>query len=219
MSIIVGFETATHTPEILLIRDGMPLSRDGLKLERIAIDAPLIIAAYADRFGIAIQDVDHWAVDIGPGRLGSTRSGVSFVNGLGFSTGKPKIALNYLEMIGRDAAADSGLPAISIVHSSNGSGFLAEFRDGALGRIAYGPLERLHAVSATAGAAHCVAGLLTQDLREVLGARPGVVLHTSPHPSAATFIACAQREIEQGRATRDPLQSTTEQHEDVQVHA
>lgn len=217
MPIIIGFETATHTPEILLIRDGTPLSRDGLKLERIAIDAPLIIATYADRFGIATQDVDHWAVDIGPGRLGSTRSGVSFVNGLGFSTGKPKIALNYLEMIGRDAAEDSGLPAICIVHSSNGSGFLAEFRDGALGRIAYGPLERLHAASATAGAAHCVAGLLTQDLREVLAARPGVVLHASPHPSAATFIACAHREIEQSRATRDPLQSTTEQHEDVHV--
>lgn len=218
MPLVIGFETATHTPEIVLIRGGELLSRDGFKLDRIAIDTPLIIESYADRFGVRIADIDYWAVDVGPGRLGSTRSGVSFVNGLGFSTGKPKIALRYLDMIGLDAASATGLPVACIVHSSNGYGFYAEYRHGALGAVAYGPLERLHATSAIASEAHCIAGLPSMDLRDILSSRPKVVMHEAQNPSTETLIAGVRKQIERGGATTEPLQATTEQHEDVHVH-
>ena len=50
--------------------------------------------------GRSMAELDGIIVDIGPGRLGATRSAVAFANGLGFALGLPVLPLNSFVILG-----------------------------------------------------------------------------------------------------------------------
>jgi len=50
--------------------------------------------------GLEMTALDGIIIDIGPGRLGATRSAVAFANGLGFALGIPLIGLNSFVLLG-----------------------------------------------------------------------------------------------------------------------
>ncbi len=53
-----------------------------------------------DQAGLEMAALDGIIIDIGPGRLGATRSAVAFANGLGFALGIPLIGLNSFVLLG-----------------------------------------------------------------------------------------------------------------------
>lgn len=67
-----------------------------------------------DVTGHRIAGLTHICVDIGPGGLGATRSGVAFANALGFAADIPVLGLHAFDVIGRHAFAVSGRPVMCI---------------------------------------------------------------------------------------------------------
>jgi len=63
--------------------------------------------------GRALADISEIIVDIGPGRLGSTRTAVAFANGLGYARGLPIVPINSLIMLGAYAEATHSKPCLS----------------------------------------------------------------------------------------------------------
>ncbi|NOR64363.1 MAG: hypothetical protein GQ535_17980 [Rhodobacteraceae bacterium] len=59
-----------------------------------------------------LSDISEIIVDIGPGRLGSTRTAVAFANGLGYARGLPIVPLNSFIMLGAYAEASFGKPCL-----------------------------------------------------------------------------------------------------------
>ncbi len=55
------------------------------------------------------QDLDGFAVTIGPGSFTGIRVGIAFIKGLAFATDKPVVGLSALELLAMNAR-DSGLP-------------------------------------------------------------------------------------------------------------
>lgn len=56
--------------------------------------------------GLSLTDLSAIYVDIGPGGLGVTRTGVAFANGLGFALGLPVTGLPAFELIGTEVERD-----------------------------------------------------------------------------------------------------------------
>ncbi|HIP23441.1 MAG TPA: hypothetical protein EYG79_07615, partial [Rhodobacteraceae bacterium] len=62
--------------------------------------------------GRTLADISEIIVDIGPGRLGSTRTAVAFANGLGYARDLPIVPLNSFIMLGAYAEATHGKPCL-----------------------------------------------------------------------------------------------------------
>jgi len=58
------------------------------------------------------SDISEIIVDIGPGRLGSTRTAVAFANGLSYARGLPIVPLNSFIMLGVYAEVTHGKPCL-----------------------------------------------------------------------------------------------------------
>ena len=59
-----------------------------------------------------LVDISEIIVDIGPGRLGSTRTAVAFANGLSYARSLPIVPLNSFIMLGAYAEATHGKPCL-----------------------------------------------------------------------------------------------------------
>lgn len=108
MSLTVLLQTSNGAPVLALARgadivfdsanhadfDGSRNYRSMLEFGLTACDARL-------------DDLVRIAVDIGPGGLGVTRTGVAFANALGFSLGLGVVAVPAFEMLGRAAHTDA----------------------------------------------------------------------------------------------------------------
>jgi tRNA threonylcarbamoyladenosine biosynthesis protein TsaB len=75
-------------------------------------DYRMVLETGLNRIGADLRDIQQIFVDIGPGGLGVTRTGVAFANALGFSMGLSTTGLPAFEMLGMEAAAQHGLPVV-----------------------------------------------------------------------------------------------------------
>lgn len=62
--------------------------------------------------GADLSDLSDIFVDIGPGGLGITRTGVAFANGLGFALSLPTIGLPAFELLGAEMADQGNDPVV-----------------------------------------------------------------------------------------------------------
>ncbi|MEM5476776.1 hypothetical protein [Pacificibacter sp. AS14] len=75
-------------------------------------DYRMVLETGLDRLGAKLTDIKQIFVDIGPGGLGVTRTGVAFANALGFAIGLPTTGLPAFELLGAEASLGDAPVAI-----------------------------------------------------------------------------------------------------------
>lgn len=91
----------------------------------------------------SIEDIVEIVVDVGPGGLTSTRSGIAFANGLAFALKIPIIEANSLELMVLQAGLENADDVVAARRSNDGKSFLGFYRSGNCENLALGIAENL----------------------------------------------------------------------------
>jgi tRNA threonylcarbamoyladenosine biosynthesis protein TsaB len=79
--------------------------------------------------GVTIQDIDHFAVDIGPGSFTGVRIGTSLINALAFAMGKQIIPVDSLATLAT-AVQETQRPVCAMIDARNGNAYAALYQGG-----------------------------------------------------------------------------------------
>lgn len=133
------------------------------------------------------KDIKIIAVDIGPGRLTSTRNSVSFANGLAFSLGIPICPFTSFELIGFEAWKLFGLPILCTINSTEGKAYAGLYANDTVLKMKFGGLELITKEITKGIEELVVAGEHINLIQEILN---GKKIHNSEITSghAKTFI-------------------------------
>ena len=102
-----------------------------------------MLAAGLRRTGNDVADIGEIVVDLGPGGLTSTRSGIAFANGLAFARNIKIVGANSLELMVLQAGCDPNDHVIAARRANDGNYFLGFFNGGTCQRLALGKPEEL----------------------------------------------------------------------------
>ncbi len=104
---ILGFDTAMGACSAALWSDGDILARRFTLLQRGHAEAlvPMLEEVRAAAGGLAYQDVDYFAVTVGPGTFTGIRVGLATARGLGLAAARPVVGITTLEAIAAAAMA------------------------------------------------------------------------------------------------------------------
>ncbi len=103
-------QTSSGQPSLVLWDERVVFEQNYGQMRRLDYGVELNKALEAS--GRALADISAIIVDIGPGRLGSTRTAVAFANGLAFARGLPIVPLNSILLLGAYAEATYGKPCL-----------------------------------------------------------------------------------------------------------
>lgn len=130
-ALLLAVESSSSTPGVALLRgeevvaevEGAP-GRHGAESLLPGIDAAL------SRAGACLDDVEAFAVSIGPGSFTGLRVGVATVKGLAFASGKPVAAVSTLAALARAAAgcAEPKAPVVALLDARRGEVYAAGWR-------------------------------------------------------------------------------------------
>ncbi|MBU2937518.1 MULTISPECIES: hypothetical protein [Pacificibacter] len=121
----------------------------------------MVLETGLDRLGATLGDIKQIFVDIGPGGLGVTRTGVAFANALGFSLGLPTTGLPAFELLGNEMSLD-GVPVVILRKAAKPFVHFGIFENGALAH--YEHCERDIALDMIAKLDKCrIAGNVVDD--------------------------------------------------------
>jgi tRNA threonylcarbamoyladenosine biosynthesis protein TsaB len=94
---VLGIETATTVCAAAVVRDGSLASEHSLDAPQAHAEQLLTLVDKALRAArVELNDLDGFAVSIGPGSFTGLRIGLSTVKGLAFATGKPLVGVPTL---------------------------------------------------------------------------------------------------------------------------
>ena len=98
--IVIGLETSSPAASVAVAQDHHILSDAALQSRAVyAEQLPGLLERALAEAEITFQDVDGFAISIGPGSYTGLRVGLSLVKGLAFSTGKPIVAVPTLDAV------------------------------------------------------------------------------------------------------------------------
>lgn len=102
---VLGIDTSTTLGGVALIDDQILIAETRLNV-KVAHSERLMseVALCVERTGLSLDDIDLFAVAIGPGSFTGLRVGVSTVKGLAYATGKQVAAVSTLEAFAWNAA-------------------------------------------------------------------------------------------------------------------
>jgi len=107
---ILGIDTSTSCGSVGLIDDGEVISDYLLKIPVTHSERLLgAIEFVLKEARCNIEDIDGWAISLGPGSFTGLRIGVSAVKGLTFATGKPVAGVSTLDVLASQIAPTSYL--------------------------------------------------------------------------------------------------------------
>ena len=114
--------------------------------DQAASEAPAeltqMLAAGLEQADKSIADIGEIVVDLGPGGLTSTRSGIAFANGLAFARDIKIVGANSLELMVLQTEPNPQHHVIAARRSNDGNYFLGFFQGGTCLRLALGnPLD------------------------------------------------------------------------------
>jgi len=107
---ILGIDTSTSCGSVGLIEDGEVISDYLLNIpvthsERLLGAIELVLSEAR----CPIENIDGWAISLGPGSFTGLRIGVSTVKGLAYATGKPVAGVSTLDVLASQIAPTSYL--------------------------------------------------------------------------------------------------------------
>jgi len=103
-------QTSSGKPSLVLWDGGVIFEVNYGQMQRLDYGAELRAALKS--VARRLEDISEIIVDIGPGRLGSTRTAVAFANGLAYARALPIVPLNSVIMLGAYAEATHGKPCL-----------------------------------------------------------------------------------------------------------
>ena len=106
-------------------------------------DISSLVAFGLNRINKKSQDIQGIAVSVGPGRLTSVRSGVSFANSLAFSLKIPTYPFYSFELIGYEAWKKFSLPILCTIQSTDENAYICLYKNNSIKKMRYGKLNRL----------------------------------------------------------------------------
>lgn len=100
--LILGIDTSTRYAGVAIVKDGNLIAQSTLKFMASHSEKLLPEISHLLEFmKIQLENIDYFAVTVGPGSFTGLRVGVSTVKGLAFVTGKKVIPISTLEVIAR----------------------------------------------------------------------------------------------------------------------
>jgi len=103
-------QSSSGQPALALWDGGVVFERIYAPMERVDYRAELEVAL--ETSGQHMAGLEGIIVDVGPGRLGATRSAVAFANGLGFALGIPLLPLSAFQILGICAEVSFSRPCL-----------------------------------------------------------------------------------------------------------
>lgn len=104
---VLALDTTTRAGSMaLVIDDRIVEERRGDQSRTHAERLPAELLAVTAARGIALADIDLFAVAAGPGSFTGLRIGIATMQGLAFTTGRPIVPVSALDALGAIAAAD-----------------------------------------------------------------------------------------------------------------
>jgi len=99
---LLALDTTAAVATAALFRDGVLVAeREADAGKKHAETALPLIEALLEENGVSIDQIDQFAVDIGPGSFTGVRIGVSLINALAFASGKGVVPVDSLETLCR----------------------------------------------------------------------------------------------------------------------
>lgn len=128
--ILLALDTTAAVATAALFRDGTLIAeREADAGKKHAETALPLIEALLEEYGVKIDQIDAFAVDIGPGSFTGVRIGVSLVNALAFAVGKPVTAIDSLLTLAL-SAGETDQPVCAIIDARNGNAYAALYQVG-----------------------------------------------------------------------------------------
>ena len=102
---VLSLDTTTRAGSVALASDGRVIEETaGSATQPPAARLPGDLMAILSRHGLAVQDIDLYAVATGPGSFTGLRIGIATMQGVAFATRKPLIGVSGLDALARVAA-------------------------------------------------------------------------------------------------------------------
>jgi len=111
---VIALDSTTRTGSVALVEDGRIVEeRRGDGSRSHAERLPMAIVALARAHGVALGDVDLYAVASGPGSFTGLRIGIATMQGLAFVHGRRIFAVSVLDALAH--AASAGVPPGTLI--------------------------------------------------------------------------------------------------------
>ena len=126
--LVLALDTSTRAGSCALTRDGTVIGEHGTDAA-MSHDAqlPAALMRTLERAGVALGDVEVYAVAIGPGSFTGLRVGIATMQGLAFAAGKPLVGVSAFDALAR--IAGRGLVA-TWIDASRGEVYAALYENG-----------------------------------------------------------------------------------------
>jgi tRNA threonylcarbamoyl adenosine modification protein YeaZ len=129
MKLLALDTTSAVATAAVFLDDVCLLEREADSTKKHAETALPLIDSLLEEANVSINEIDCFAVDIGPGSFTGVRIGVSLVNAMAFALNKPVIPVDSLLAL-YEAADERELPVACILDARNGNGYAALYRAG-----------------------------------------------------------------------------------------
>ena len=127
---MLAVETTAAIASVALLKDGALLAeREADAGKKHAETLLPLIDELLEENGVAISQIDLFAVDVGPGSFTGVRIGVSLVNALAFAAGKQVVAVDSLETLTL-SAGETSRPVAAMIDARNGNAYAALYQAG-----------------------------------------------------------------------------------------
>ena len=127
---LLAIDTTAATASAALFREGKLLCEQEADAgKKHAETLLLLIDDIMEENGLTIDQIDLFAVDIGPGSFTGVRIGVSLVNALAFARGKKIVPVDSLRALAQ-SFGETQKPVCAMIDARNGNAYAALYRNG-----------------------------------------------------------------------------------------
>ncbi len=142
--LLLAIETSGRTPNVALQRGDELLGEATGRPGRRGAESLLpCIDQVLARAGVALDQLDAFAISIGPGSFTGLRVGLATLKGLAFGSDRPAVAVSTLAALALAAGPDE-LPVVALLDARRGEVYAAGHRVGDGCVEAWGPQERVY---------------------------------------------------------------------------
>ena len=129
--LVLSLDTTTRGGSCAVARDAAVVrERAGDPLRSHDIRLPGDLMALLEDAGVALGEIDTFAVATGPGSFTGLRIGIATMQGLAFAAGKPLIGVSAFEALAREAAATAPGRVATWIDAWRGEVYAALYEDG-----------------------------------------------------------------------------------------
>lgn len=139
MSLVLAVETSSSEFGVALCTPQELVVERTVRRDQSFSGIGQLVAGLLGATGASFADLTLLAVDVGPGNLSSVRTGIAYVNGLGFSLGREIYCANSLELL----AAEATGTVLCLRKAGGGNAYAGLFAGGAEQGLRHGPLAEV----------------------------------------------------------------------------